>query len=154
MAGLLDSLRNFGSNKSAGGSSAQGNRLNQLDAMYGTSVLGFLDKAGTPPPIIPTGMQDSSQIMAQTNAAAGVQDASRGLSGGLPSLQTPQIRSSLSQLDPRRGMLDEETEEERFMREQMQILEQGYGDLTGANQNPYSATPYSNFGFDQYNGQN
>ena len=152
MPGLLDSIKNFaqrsGIGLTSGADTAQ--MLNDLDNKYGTDVLGFMQKAGTPPPIVPTGMVDSSQLLRQTNAAAGFSDASQGLSGSLPSLATPMAENQLGMLDPRsgtgEGVLDEE---EQFKREQLQRIQEGYNRLP-----VQPGQPTSPFGFGFGQGQN
>lgn len=143
MPGLLDSIKNFATKQRIGlGNAADTSKmLSDLDNKYGTNVLAFMDRAATPPPITPNGMQDSSQLLRQTNAAAGIQDASQGLNGSLPSLSTPVLTGQLSQADPRRGILGDETEEERFFRLQRETLQQGYEQL------PSAVSPPKGLGF-------
>tara|TARA_B100001093_G_scaffold320667_1_gene306000 strand:+ start:100 stop:558 length:459 start_codon:yes stop_codon:yes gene_type:complete len=152
MPGLLDSVRNFASKQRFGfGNTADtAQMLNDLDNKYDTDVLSFMQKAGTPPPIVPTGMVDSSQLLRQTNAAAGFNDASQGLNGSMPSLATPMVENQFGMLDPRSGTgeggLDEE---EEFKREQLRRMREGYSQLPAQPGQP--ASPFG-FGFGQ--GQN
>jgi hypothetical protein len=84
------------------------NMLSDLDKKYGTSVLGLMNNPST---VTPTGMVDSATMLKQVNQAAGVQDSSNMLSGGLPSLATPQL-PSLTDIDPRKAMDKGSLEEE------------------------------------------
>ena len=152
MPGLLDSVRNFASKQRFGfGNTADtAQMLNDLDNKYDTDVLSFMQKAGTPPPIVPTGMVDSSQLLRQTNAAAGFNDASQGLNGSMPSLATPMVENQFGMLDPRSGTgeggLDEE---EEFKREQLRRMQEGYNQLP-----VQPGQPTSPFGFGFGQGQN
>lgn len=152
MPGLLDSIKNFAQRSrtglTSGADTAQ--MLNDLDNKYGTDVMSFMQKAGTPPPIVPTGMVDSSQLLRQTNAAAGFNDASQGLDGSMPSLATPMVENQFGMLDPRsaeeKGGLDEE---EQYILQQLQELQQGYNQLP-----VLPGQPTSPFGFGFGQGQN
>jgi hypothetical protein len=152
MPGLLRSLKNFAQRARNGMTNGAdtSQMLNDLDNKYQTDVLGFMQKAGSPPPIIPTGMVDSADLLRQTNAAAGFNDASQGLNGSLPSLATPMAENRLGMLDPRGrsggGVLDEE---EEFKRKYLLEMQEGYGQLpTQSGQSPFG------FGFGAYRGQN
>ncbi len=101
------------------------NMLSDLDKKYGTSVLGFLNNPAT---VTPTGMVDSATMLKQVNQAAGVQDSSGMLSGGLPSLATPQM-PSLADIDPRKAMNQGSLEEEP---------QSAYGDMAEAMLQDYS----------------
>jgi hypothetical protein len=152
MPGLLDSIKNFATKQRFGfGNTADTTQmLNDLDNKYGTDVMSFMQKAGTPPPIVPTGMVDSSQLLRQTNAAAGFNDASQGLNGSMPSLATPMVENQFGMLDPRsaaeKGGLDEE---EQYKLQQLQELQQGYNQLP-----VQPGQPTSPFGFGFGQGQN
>lgn len=152
MPGLLDSIKNFAQRSRTGLTSGADTAqlLNDLDNKYGTDVLSFMQKAGTPPPIVPTGMVDSSQLLRQTNAAAGFNDASQGLNGSMPSLATPMVENQFGSLDPRsgtgEGVLDEE---EEFKREQLRRMQEGYNQLP-----VQPGQPTSPFGFGFGQGQN
>jgi hypothetical protein len=124
--------------------------LNDLDNKYDTDVLSFMQKAGTPPPIVPTGMVDSSQLLRQTNAAAGFNDASQGLDGSMPSLATPMVENQFGMLDPRSGTgLGQITEEELFKLQELRKMREGYNRLP---EQPGQPTSPFGFGFGQ--GQN
>lgn len=74
------------------------------------SPLGFVERAYTPPPILPTGMQDSRQMMLRTNQAAGVADDYRG-GAALPQMQAPALQSHMSRVAPQPGALSEDDKE-------------------------------------------
>ena len=106
------------------------------------SPLGFVERAYTPPPILPTGMQDSRQMMLQTNQAAGVQDSYRG-GAALPSMQAPALQSQMSRVAPQPGALSEEDQEAAL---HMQELDDQRRTWEAVNSNrppaPYSQTGY------------
>lgn len=110
--GLLDSIMGRVSDAFGGLGGGQAgntaNMLSDLDKKYGTSVLGFINNPAT---VTPTGMVDSATMLKQINQAAGVQDSSSMLSGGLPSLATPQM-PSLTDIDPRKAMNQGSLEEQ------------------------------------------
>jgi hypothetical protein len=149
---LLDSIRNFGKRRASGNPTDAMSTLNDLDSRYGTNVLAFMDRAAVPPPIIPTGMRDSAQLLQQTNMSAGVRDASQGLGGALPSMSTPPLRSYLSQMDPRRGALKEDGEQ-RFLEDERGMLQDAYNKLPDYTPTPYGQSPFG-LGFDSYRNQN
>lgn len=102
--GLLDSVMGRVSDAFGGLGGGQAgntaNMLSDLDKKYGTNVLSFINNPTT---VTPTGMVDSQTLLKQVNQAAGVQDSSGMLSGGLPPLATPQM-PSMTDIDPRKAM--------------------------------------------------
>lgn len=142
--GLLDSIMGRVSNVFGGLGGGQAgntaNMLSDLDSKYGTSVLGFINNPAT---VTPTGMVDSATMLKQVNQAAGVQDSSGMLSGGLPSLATPQM-PSLSDIDPRKAM-NKGALEEQQQQEYADIMQRMRDDYAQSGGPPVLQSPDPNY---------
>jgi hypothetical protein len=142
--GLLGSIMGRVSNVFGGLGGGQAgntaNMLSDLDSKYGTSVLGFINNPAT---VTPTGMVDSATMLKQVNQAAGVQDSSGMLSGGLPSLATPQM-PSLSDIDPRKAM-NKGALEEQQQQEYADIMQRMRDDYAQSGGPPVLQSPDPNY---------
>tara|TARA_R110002072_G_scaffold153029_1_gene302709 strand:+ start:28 stop:315 length:288 start_codon:yes stop_codon:yes gene_type:complete len=87
-------------------------------------------------------MQDSRQMMLQTNQAAGVQD-SYGGGAALPQMQAPALQSQMSRVAPQPGALSEDDREAAL---HMQELDDQRRAWEAVNSNrppaPYNQTGY------------
>jgi len=138
MANLLDSVKTFAQKrmddiKKYNEGQAGGARQ---------SPLGFVERAAIPPAVLPTGMQDSRQMMLRTNQAAGVADAYRG-GAALPLMQAPALQSHMSKVAPQRGALSEEEKQGMLHKQEQEQLRQTWEDVnTGKPPAPFSQQGY------------